>query len=157
FVDIESLPVRGWGELGTALPVCSELVVLLAFVGVAQDFVSFLGLLELLFSLLVVRVEVRMVFAGQLAIGLLDFSIAGAARHAENLVIVLKLHSHTRTILPNPKSEGDFQAFAGGNDVGKNLLGVCQNLFDDGVFVIGVVMIKSDLLYSGLNAGFDRL
>ena len=46
---------------------------------VGQDFVGFLGFLEVLLGLRVVRVAVRMVLHGQLAVGLLDLGLAGVA------------------------------------------------------------------------------
>jgi hypothetical protein len=70
----------------------AEAVVGGALVGVAQDFVGFLGLLELLLGLGVVRIAIRMVLHGQLAIGLLDLFFGGVAIHAQDLIVVALGH-----------------------------------------------------------------
>src|SRR5262245_57337223 len=60
--------------------------------GLAQHLVGFLGLLEQLLGLGVVRIAVRVVLHGQLAIGLLEIFLRGVPVHAEHLVIVALCH-----------------------------------------------------------------
>ncbi len=55
-------------------------------VGVGEDLVGFLGFLELFLGFFVVRVAVRVVLHGQLAVGLFQFILGGVAIDAENLV-----------------------------------------------------------------------
>ncbi len=57
-----------------------------ALVGIGQDLIGFLGLLELVLSVLAVRVAVRMIFHGQLAVGLFQLVLRGVAIDAEDLV-----------------------------------------------------------------------
>jgi hypothetical protein len=64
-----------------------------ALVGVAQHFIGFLHLFELVLGILFLA-HVRMVFARQLSIGALDLIRVGAAGHTENLVIILILHAN---------------------------------------------------------------
>ena len=68
-----SAPV-GWRcEFGAILPIRSELIVFLPLRRVTQDFVSFLDFFELLFRLFVIRIQVGMIFPGELPVCLLDF------------------------------------------------------------------------------------
>jgi hypothetical protein len=71
----------------------SELVVLLTLGRVAQDLVRFGDLLELRLGRLIVGVDVRMVFPGQAAIGLLDLFLRGALADAQGLVVVPLIHA----------------------------------------------------------------
>jgi hypothetical protein len=56
-------------------PGVAVLVVGRTFLAVRQDFVGFLGFLEFLLGARVVRIAVRMVLHGQLAVGLLDLVV----------------------------------------------------------------------------------
>src|ERR1035437_3789014 len=93
-------------EVGTALPTTSrgsrspgagktvfgvepELVVHGTLLGVAQYVVGFLHVLEALLGGLVTRVEVGVVFAGELAIGLADFLRIGFAGYTQRFVVVV--------------------------------------------------------------------
>jgi hypothetical protein len=69
----------------------AHLVVRFALLGVLQHLVGFLDLFELFFGVLLLG-HVRMVFAGELAIGLLDRVLGGRSFHAQNLVVVLVFH-----------------------------------------------------------------
>ena len=69
--------------------VVSELVVLCAFVGVAQDFISLRDFLELILCGLIPRVLVGVVFDGEFAIGFFDFVGAGFALDAEQFIVVV--------------------------------------------------------------------
>src|SRR5262249_2289880 len=57
-------PIGRRSEIGSVLPVGSQLIVFLTLLLVAEDFVGFLDFFEFLFSLFVVRVQVRMILAG---------------------------------------------------------------------------------------------
>ena len=86
-------PLLG-GLLRRPLPVASERVVLLALLGVAENLVGLLDLLESFFGRLgVVGVGVGMPLARQFAIGRLDVFLGGRLRHAEDLVIVFVVHA----------------------------------------------------------------
>ena len=75
------------------LPVGAELVVLLALVGVADDLVGLVYLLELGLGVLVVGIDVGMEFAGELAVGAFDLRIARLAVNAKRFVVVVKFQS----------------------------------------------------------------
>ena len=64
------------------------LVVGRPFLRIRQDLVGFLGFLEMLFGLGIVRIAVRMEFHGQLAVGLLDLVVGGIAIDTEDFVKV---------------------------------------------------------------------
>ena len=70
-----------------------------ALIGVAQHLVGLAGLLELLLGRMVAGIAVRMVLQRLLAVGALQFLIAGVARDAQNLVIICFAHSCIRTHL----------------------------------------------------------
>ena len=78
-------PRPGRNEPGSK-PEDAALVVLLALLGVGQDRVRLLDLLEALLGLLVARVLVRVVLARELAVGLLDLLGGGLLVDAERLV-----------------------------------------------------------------------
>jgi len=67
-------------------PGVAVLVVGSAFLRIGEDFVGFLRFLEVLFRLGIVRIAVRMVLHGQLAVGLLDFILGGVAVDAEDVI-----------------------------------------------------------------------
>ena len=77
----------GAGE--AVLGVEAELVVHLPLLGVAEDVVGFLNVLEALLGGFVAGVEVGMVLARQLAVGLADIVRGGLARHPEGFVIIV--------------------------------------------------------------------
>src|SRR5207248_9914695 len=68
------------------------LVVLLALLRVREHLVGLVDVLEALLGLLVVRVEVGVELAGELAVGGANLLLGGGLLHAENLVVVLELH-----------------------------------------------------------------
>ena len=80
---------RSGAGVRVALPVRPERVVALALLGVGQDGVGLVDLLEALRGALV---DVRVVLAGELPVGRLDGLVVGGLRHAENLVVVLVFH-----------------------------------------------------------------
>src|SRR6266540_937267 len=73
-------------------PVGTELVVLLALLGIAEHFVRFVELFEPGFGRLVARIDVGMVLPRQLAVRLLDFLLRGCLRHAERRIVVFEIH-----------------------------------------------------------------
>src|SRR5690606_7929142 len=64
------------------------LVISSTFLCIREDLVSFLGFLEALFCLGIVRVAVRMIFHCQLAVSLLDLIIRSIAVDTQDLIIV---------------------------------------------------------------------
>ncbi len=68
------------------------LVIALFFFGVAEHIVSFCGLLEPFFGLLIARIFIRMVFQRELAVSLFDFGFRGIASYAQHIVIVFFCH-----------------------------------------------------------------
>src|SRR5206468_8838921 len=70
----------------------AALVVLLALVGLVDQVVSALNLLEALLGVRVAGVLVRVVLARELAVGLLDLVLRGLLVDAENLVRILDSH-----------------------------------------------------------------
>ena len=64
----------------------SVLVVGSPFLAVGENFVGLLGFLEFFLGRRIVRIAVRVVLHGQLAVGLLDFVIARIAVDAEYFV-----------------------------------------------------------------------
>ena len=66
----------------------AELVVLLAFLRIAEHAVGFGSLLELLLGVFVVGIAVGMVFDGNFPICLLDFVVRGRLADSQNLVII---------------------------------------------------------------------
>ena len=70
----------------------TKLVVLRLLLGIREDGVSLVDLLEVLFRLGITGVEVRVIFLGQLAIGALDGVRIGGLVKAQYLVIVSLCH-----------------------------------------------------------------
>src|SRR5947207_5532102 len=88
------IPSRRWVEPARLIPIRAQLVVFLSFLRIAEDLVGFIELFEFFFRGRLVLVDVRMVFARQLAERLANFIVAGGLRDAERLVIISKLNSH---------------------------------------------------------------
>lgn len=80
------------------VPVGAQPVVLLTLLRVAQHLVGLVGLLEAGLGLLVVRVDVRVILARQLAVRFLDLFLVCVLIHAQDLVVVFVIH-----VLPVPK------------------------------------------------------
>src|SRR4030095_9240931 len=89
--------VRRSTVAGVRVPreVRADRVVLLALVGIGEDLVGLVDLLEALLGLGLL-VHVRVVLPGELPVRLLDVLGRGVLRHAEGLVIVLVLDRHGR-------------------------------------------------------------
>jgi hypothetical protein len=62
-----------------------------ALLGTLEYFVGLADLLEAGFGVLFLA-DVRVIFASELAVGLLDLRLGGIARQTHDLVVVLKLH-----------------------------------------------------------------
>src|ERR1035438_2755244 len=85
-----SLPGGGSAVFGVE----AELVVHGTLLGVAEHVVGFLDVLEAVLGGLVTGVEVRVVFASELAIGLADLLRVGFARYAEGFVVIVLGRRH---------------------------------------------------------------
>jgi hypothetical protein len=79
----------------SAQSVVAELIVSLAFFGVAQHLVSLGAFLELFLGLFVAGVFVGMELDGQLSVGLFDLIRCGRFAYAKNFVIVAFCHFST--------------------------------------------------------------
>ena len=86
-VDIETGAVET-AEALSVKPGMTVLVVYLAFFRIAEDSVGLVGLLEAGFSLLVARIEIRVVLLGKLAVRFFQFVIRCGAGNAENIIII---------------------------------------------------------------------
>src|SRR5208283_3894293 len=80
-------PARGRMEGALVLPVGAQFIVLLPLHRVAQHLVGLVDRLEFLLPAPLVLGHVGMVLARELAEGLLDLLLAGAARNAEGGVV----------------------------------------------------------------------
>src|SRR5581483_10421243 len=78
--------------LFVAAPVGAELVVLLSLLGVGEDVVRLVDLLEALLGRLVVRVEVGVELTGELAVSRADLFVGGSLFEPQGRVVVLELH-----------------------------------------------------------------
>src|SRR5438552_1156522 len=76
------------------VPTRAELIVLLAFLRIAQHLVRFVDLLELFLGGLLILRHVGMMFSRQFAKGGANFIIARRLRDAQRLIIISKLHRH---------------------------------------------------------------
>ena len=85
------IPVRRRTEILAGFPVAAELVVGRAFFEILQYGIGLAQLLEADFSIRIFA-DIGMIFARQRAVGALDFILAGVARHAHDLVVVLEFH-----------------------------------------------------------------
>ena len=73
---VDASPSGRRGELSAILPVGTKLIVAFALLGIGEDVVGFVNLLELVFGYLVAGVHVGVVLAGKLTIGLTDLSVS---------------------------------------------------------------------------------
>ena len=78
----------------------TETVVAGALLAVGENGIGLAALLEALFSIRIVGIAVGMKLQGELAIGALNFLIAGGARDAQYLVIVA-FHCRGQICLPS--------------------------------------------------------
>src|SRR3989449_320716 len=91
-------PARARRPCATAprklLPFGTDRVVALALLGIGEDLVRLVDLLEALLGARVL-VDVRVVLARELPVGLLDVVGRGVLRNAKGLVVVLVLDRHS--------------------------------------------------------------
>ena len=78
----------------------TELIVDGALMGIAQDFVGFLALLEAVLGFRVVGIAIRMEFHGEPAIRLLDLGFGGGSGHLEEFIEILLRHCSPRAETP---------------------------------------------------------
>src|SRR5438876_2914177 len=91
---LEAAGPRGTSApLRELLPLGSDSVISLSLVGIAQDFVSLVDLLEAPLGVRLL-VDVRVVLTRELPVGLLDVVGRGVLRNAQRLVVVLVLDRH---------------------------------------------------------------
>ena len=67
----------------------AELIVHLAFLGVGQNVVGFLHLLEFFFRGFVAGIQIRVIFARKFPVGRTDFLLRRLARDAQKFVVIL--------------------------------------------------------------------
>ena len=87
-------------------PVCAERIVFFALVGIVQDFVCLVHLFELLFGILVIRIDVGVQFARQFAIRGFDIFFVGIFGNAQNFIIIFVFHARCSSAVQ--KKTGEF-------------------------------------------------
>ena len=82
------------------LPAMAVPVVFLSCFRITQDFVRLVQLLKLLLHLCFLgsAVQIRMILAGQAAVGLLDLIAGGSARHSEDVIVIALGGCHCSTL-----------------------------------------------------------
>ena len=100
------------------VPVRAELIVFLALLRIAQDFVGFIDLLEFFFGGFFVLGHVRMLFPRKFAKRAPDFVLGRGFRNPKRFVIISELHCHrasnlvppinSRNLLPACAKSGNF-------------------------------------------------
>src|SRR5262249_55890250 len=83
---------RAGAGLFVHAPVGTELVVLFPLLGVAEDLVGLVDPFELRLGRLIAGIDVGVMLARELPVGLLDFFFARVLRDAERRVVVLEIH-----------------------------------------------------------------
>ena len=78
----------------SVLGIKPELIVHLPLLGIAQDVVSLLNVLESVFRRFVAGIEIGMILAREFAVGLADIVRRGLPFHAERLVIFVLWRGH---------------------------------------------------------------
>jgi len=69
-----------------------------AFLGLGEDFVGLLRLLEPFLGVLAVGVAVRVVLHGELAVGLLDLLFGGVPVQTKHFVVIALLRRHQSSL-----------------------------------------------------------
>src|SRR5579863_5943515 len=85
------VPIRRRLELLSGAIVFAELIIGRALFGALEHLISLADFLEACLGILLFA-DVRMIFAGKLAVGLLDLRVSRIARHAHHVVIILEFH-----------------------------------------------------------------
>src|SRR5690606_10284844 len=86
------IPARRWREFAAARAVLAHVVVFAALVGILQDFIGLAEVLETLLGVLLLA-DVRMVFAREAPVGLLDVVGRRLFIDAHDFVIVFEFHA----------------------------------------------------------------
>src|SRR2546428_9065396 len=84
-------------EIHAVFPARTELIILLAFFRIAEDLVGLVDLLEFFLGHLLLRrrvLQIRMVLARELAIGVPDLLRGCIARNAQDLVVISIFDAH---------------------------------------------------------------
>src|SRR5437763_1408408 len=89
-------PLRRRLKSARLVPIGAELIVLLALLRIAQDFVRFVDLFEFFLGRFFVLGDVRMIFARQFAKRAFYLIIRRGFGNAERFIIIPELHSHRR-------------------------------------------------------------
>jgi hypothetical protein len=97
-LNVDTSPSGRRRELRSILPVGSELIVTLAFLGIRQHCIGFIDLFELLLSYSIPGVDVGVIFPSKLAIGLADLVICCVSLYTEYFVIVFEPHRHSSAL-----------------------------------------------------------
>src|SRR4029077_890914 len=92
--NVPAFPARRRGEISARLPVLAELVIAFTLLRIGEDCIGLPNIFEFFFRRCVAGVDVRVILARQLTVGLLDVVRRRGARHTQGLVVVLELDSH---------------------------------------------------------------
>src|ERR1700722_558602 len=84
-------PIGRGAKLFAGTRSLSQLIIGRALLGTLEYFVGLADFLEACFGVFFLA-HVRVILAGELAVGLLDLRLGGVARHSHHLVVVLELH-----------------------------------------------------------------
>src|SRR5690606_4902370 len=95
-VELHVLPAGRRAEVVARVEAAAHLIVAAALLGVLQDLVRLVHLLEALLGVLRL-VAVRVVLLRERPVGLLDLVLARVARDTEGLVVVPELHRRPHT------------------------------------------------------------
>ncbi len=106
-------PSRRRAELLSGLPIAAELIVGSALLGVLQDLVSLLHLLEFLLGVRLLA-DVRVEFAREPAVCLLDLVRARRPSHAQDLVVIAVFHGCCTLGARTPQGKSSARARARG-------------------------------------------
>ena len=95
--------------LDTGMPM---LIVDCALLGIGEDLVGLLGLLELLLGIFIARVAVRMVTHGKAPVRLANVGLASIARQIQHFVVILLRHQRPsgRPLVPVKNGAGKMPA-----------------------------------------------
>ena len=86
--------ISAWMRLKSTFPIGAEIVVFFAFIGVAENLVGLVDLLEFFLGLFFVLGYVRMILPRQTAESLADFVTGRVAVHTQNFIVIFKFHRH---------------------------------------------------------------
>ena len=84
------------------------LIVHLLLLRIAQNIVGFLNLLEAILGRFIARIQIRMMFAREFAVGFADVVFAGAALDAEGLIVIGLGHKNQESGARSQESDAGF-------------------------------------------------